>query len=130
VNARQLARGTLALVAVASSTSAFAQTPAKQPPPPPPADTTTQVEIPEDVPPQPEDRPLSEPVPPTPTEPDAPEQKTAERVPPDASGFQLSTLETNNLSLLYIDPVQTYLTPYIGRAFENSLTFHKKVFRW
>ena len=51
-------------------------------------------------------------------------------MPPDASGFQLSTLETNNLSLLYIDPVQTYLTPYIGRAFENSLAFHKKMFRW
>ena len=26
--------------------------------------------------------------------------------------------------------MQTYLTPYIGRAFENALAFHKKVFRW
>ncbi len=125
MSARQLAHGTLALIAVASSSSLFAQTPTKQPPPPAPADTTTQVEIPEDLPPQPEDRPLSEPVQPAPTKPNAPE-----RVPPDASGFQLSTLETSNLSLLYLDPMQTYLTPYIGRAFENSLAFHKKVFRW
>ena len=27
----------------------------------------------------------------------------------------------SDLSLLYFDPVQTYLTPYIGRAFENAL---------
>ncbi|HJU77751.1 MAG TPA: WD40 repeat domain-containing protein [Sphingomicrobium sp.] len=42
----------------------------------------------------------------------------------------MSTLETKNLSLLYIDPIQTYLTPYLGRAFENALAFHKKQFRW
>ena len=51
-------------------------------------------------------------------------------MPPDASGFHLSTLETANLSLLYIDPLQTYLTPYVARAFENSLAFHKKQFQW
>ena len=42
----------------------------------------------------------------------------------------MSTLETKNFSLLYFDPVQTYLTPYIGRAFENALAFHKKMFNW
>ena len=51
-------------------------------------------------------------------------------MPQDTSGFHLSTLETRNLSLLYLDPIQTYLTPYLGRAFENALAFHEKQFRW
>ena len=51
-------------------------------------------------------------------------------VPADASGFHLSTLETRDLTLLYIDPVQTYLTPYLGRAFENALAFHEREFHW
>jgi hypothetical protein len=118
----------LALVMTASATAAFAQTPTKQPPPPPPPDTTTEVEKP-DVPSQPMETPPSEPVTPAPTKPNAPERKT-EHVPQDASGFHLSTLETKNLSLLYLDPPQTYLTPYLGRAFENSLAFHQKNLRW
>jgi hypothetical protein len=128
-NARRLAHIWPALVVIASSTSAFAQTPANPPPPPPPTDTTTQVEKPEDVPQQPEQQPPSEPAQPAPNKPTAPEQKT-EHVPQDASGFHLSTLETKNLSLLYIDPVQTYLTPYLARAFENSLSFHEKNLHW
>src|SRR4051812_31786499 len=126
-NGRRLAYGSLAFVFSASAT---AQTPAQQPPPPPPADTTTVVEKPEDVPPPPAETPPAEPVSPAPTKPNAPEQKEPEHVPPDASGFHLSTLETKNLSLLYIDPVQTYLTPYLGRAFENALAFHMKEFHW
>ena len=129
-NGRRLAYGTLALVLSASSVAALAQTPSKQPPPPPPADTSTVVENPDVVPPPPQDTPPAEPVTPAPTKPNAPEQKGPEHVPQDASGFRLSTLETNNLSLLYIDPVQTYLTPYLGRAFENALAFHKKKFNW
>ncbi|MES2002687.1 MAG: hypothetical protein V4444_10310 [Pseudomonadota bacterium] len=125
----------LALALATTAGRAFAQSQASQPPPPPPADTTTQVEQPEAVPPPPADPPPADPVAPAPTDPNAPppdtgEQKTPERVPPDASGFHLSTLETKNLTLLYIDPVQTYLTPYIGRAFENALAFHKKKFHW
>lgn len=127
---RWLAYGTLALVLSASSAAALAQTPAQQPPPPPPADTTTVVEKPDAVAPPPQDTPPAEPVTPAPTKPNAPEQKSPEHVPEDASGFHLSTLETNNLSLLYIDPIQTYLTPYLGRAFENALAFHKKKFNW
>jgi len=119
----------LALVLAASANTARAQTPSSQPPPPSPPDTTTVVEKPEIVPPQPEDQPPVEPVTPAPTKPNAPEQKT-EHVPQDASGFHLSTLETKNLSLLYIDPVQTYLTPYLARAFENALAFHEKEFHW
>jgi hypothetical protein len=127
---RRHARGPLALILLASSSGAFAQAPAKQPPPPPPADTTATVENPDAVPPPPQETPPAEPVIPGPTKPNAPEQKSPERVPENASGFRLSTLETKNLSLLYIDPVQTYLTPYLGRAFENALAFHKKQFRW
>jgi len=126
---RQRAHGTLALILASCSTTALAQTPAQPPPPPPPADTTTIVEKPEAVPPQPTESPPAEPVTPSPDKPTAPEQKT-EHVPQDASGFHLSTLETKNLDLLYIDPVQTYLTPYLGRAFENALAFHKKEFHW
>src|SRR3954453_11601270 len=126
-NGRRLAYGSLGFVFFSPATR---QTPAQQPPPPPPADTTTVVEKPEDVPPPPAETPPAEPVTPAPTKPNAPEQKSPEHVPPDASGFHLSTLETKNLSLLYIDPVQTYLTPYLGRAFENALAFHMKQFHW
>jgi hypothetical protein len=129
-NGRRLAHGGLALITLAASTTALAQTPANPPPPPPPADTTTTVEKPEDVPQQPEVQPPSEPATPAPTRPNAPEQTEPAHVPPDASGFHLSTLETKDLSLLYIDPIQTYLTPYLGRAFENALAFHKKQFHW
>jgi hypothetical protein len=128
-NGRGLAYGTLALVFASTATAALAQTPSKQPPPPPPADTTTVVEKPEAVPPQPQETPPAEPVTPTLTKPIAPEQKT-EHVPQDASGFHLSTLETKNLTLLYLDPTQTYLTPYLGRAFENSLAFHERNLHW
>lgn len=126
---RRLALRTLALVLCTPATPVFAQTPSSQQPPPPPTDTTTVVEKPDVVPPPPEDQPPAEPVTPAPTKPNAPEQKT-EHVPQDASGFHLSTLETKNLSLLYIDPLQTYLTPYLGRAFENALAFHEKEFHW
>jgi hypothetical protein len=53
-----------------------------------------------------------------------------EHVPPDSSGINLTTLETKDLDLLYFDPAQTYLTPYIARAYENALAFHKSKFHW
>lgn len=127
---RQLASSGLALIFAASSAAAAAQSPGMQEPPPTPPDTTTIVEDPDAVPPAPVDPPPAEPVTPAPTEPDAPPPESPDHVPPDASGFLLSTLETSNLSLLYIDPLQTYLTPYIARSFENSLAFHRKVFGW
>ena len=129
-NARWLASSMLAFVLAGTSPAALAQTPAKQPPPPTPPDTTTVVEKPDDVTPPPVGTPPAEPVQQPPGKPNAPEQTSPEHVPQDASGFRLSTLETRNLSLLYIDPVQTYLTPYLGRAFENALAFHEKQFRW
>src|SRR5690242_4202154 len=86
------------------------------PPQPPQPDRTTVVERKPDAPrPEPEQK---EPV----------EEKGPAHVPPDASGIDLTTLETKNLDLLYFDPVQTYLTPYIARSFENALAFHERMF--
>lgn len=130
VGERGLVLGALAFALAAPAGAALAQPQANQSPPPPPADTTTQVEDPDAVPPPPADPPPAEPVQPAATKPNAPEQTGPEHVPQDASGFRLSTLETRNLSLLYLDPVQTYLTPYLGRAFENALAFHMKEFHW
>jgi hypothetical protein len=89
-------------------------------PTPPQPDTTTVVEpvAKPDVPPA--EPPPKEPV----------KQEGPAHVPPDASGLNLTTLETRDVSILYFDPPQTYLTPYIARAFENSLNFHKKKFGW
>ncbi len=44
----------------------------------------------------------------------------------DSTG--LSSLETDDLRLLYYDPLQTYLTPYIAQAFENSMAYQRKKF--
>src|SRR5437868_260191 len=128
--ARTFGYAALALALGLSAGPLVAQTAAKQPPPPPPTDTTTVVEKPDAVPPQPTSTPPSEPVTPPPTSPTAPQPKAPEHVPQDASGFHLSKLETKDLTLLYLDPLQTYLTPYIARAFENSLAFHEKNLRW
>ena len=114
---RPAVAGVLAALLAGSASGAFAQ---EQTDPPPPQPDTTTVEEPVAAP----DAPPAEP----PTEQPAPEE--AKHVPPDASEIPLSTLETRNFSLLYFDPVQTYLTPYIGRAFENALDFHKRKFNW
>jgi hypothetical protein len=92
------------------------------PPPTPPApDRTTIVE-----PPQPDEKKTS------PDEKPAPEspQQELKHAPPDASGFALSTLETKDVSILYFDPTETYLVPYVGKAFENALSYHERLFRW
>ncbi|MDQ3471282.1 MAG: hypothetical protein M3428_02705, partial [Pseudomonadota bacterium] len=103
------------VAALLCSTPAFGQ---QIPDPPPPQPDTTTVE-----------EPLGEQNPPAEDEPD-PTAEGPKSVPPNAGGIDLSTLETKNLSLLYFDPVQTYLTPYIARAFENALEFHKRKFNW
>ena len=97
------------------SGSALAQV--QQKPPPPQPDTTT----------------IEEPVtkPEKPVEPTSPiKDQGPAHVPPDSSGIDLSSIETSDLQLLYFDPAQTYLTPYIGRAFTNALNFHRKKFNW
>jgi hypothetical protein len=108
----------VAALLAGSASTAFAQQ-VPQPPPPPPDTTTIQEPIP---------NPESVPPPATPQEPE--DDKGPKHVPPDASGINLSTLETKDLDLLYFDPVQTYLTPYIARAYENAMQFHEKMFRW
>src|SRR4026208_1674935 len=47
---------------------------------------------------------------------------------PGAGFAQLSTLKPTDLPLLYFDPTQTYLAPHVGRSFENSLAFQRKLF--
>ncbi|MGO9633372.1 MAG: hypothetical protein ACLPX1_05690 [Steroidobacteraceae bacterium] len=42
----------------------------------------------------------------------------------------MSMLQTRDLSLLYSDPAETYLTPYVARAFENSLAAQRRNFDW
>src|SRR5438874_6822999 len=41
---------------------------------------------------------------------------------------QLSSFETNDLRLVYVDPTQSFLAPHVGRASENSLEFQRKLF--
>ncbi len=108
----------LGLLLAGTSRAALAQT---QPPPPPPNPATILSE--------PAPVPVGDTAPPPPTEPQS-ERKLPEHVPPDASGIDLSTLETNDFKLLYFDPVQTYLTPYVARALTNSLRFHEEKFHW
>ena len=108
----------VAALLLGSGSATFAQQ--VPPPQPPQPDRTTVVEPvgKPDVPPQ-------EPAPKEPVE-----DKGPAHVPPDASGIDLTTLETKNLDLLYFDPIQTYLTPYIARSFENALAFHERMFDW
>ena len=96
-----------------AATPALAQ--AQQKPPPPQPDTTTVQE------PKPEPQPGPGP---------GPVNQGPAHVPQDASGINLSEMDTRDLELLYFDPAQTYLTPYVGRAFTNSLRFHEKMFHW
>jgi hypothetical protein len=89
------------------------------PPAPPQPDRTTVVE------------PLPKPGTPASEQPKEPvKEQGPAHVPPDASGIDLTTLETKDLDLLYFDPVQTYLTPYIARAYENAMIFHRRMFDW
>lgn len=47
-----------------------------------------------------------------------------------ADPFVLDVVETEDLRLLYLDPLQTYLVPHVGRSFHNSLEFQKYIFDW
>jgi len=47
-----------------------------------------------------------------------------------AESFAMDMLETEDLRLLYFDPLQTYLTPHAGRSFHNSLELQKSLFNW
>lgn len=47
-----------------------------------------------------------------------------------AQSVGVSRIETKDLRLLYYDPLQTYLTPYVGQAFENSMRFQRRMYDW
>lgn len=67
--------------------------------------------------------PPEEPLPP-------PQQPPPSRAPDDIPLIDLSRIETDNLRLLYFDPAETYLTPYVGRSFENAVNFQQRIFGW
>lgn len=98
------------LAGCAITASGAAQTVDNAPPPPPSA------------PPVHEEIVQPQPVSPEP----APAAAKRRSVP----SIDLSTLVTDDLSLLYFDPGQTYLTPYVARSFENAIRFHEKMFDW
>ena len=47
-----------------------------------------------------------------------------------APDFELAQLRTKELRLLYQDPQQTYLTPYVARCMLNALELQKRILRW
>lgn len=49
---------------------------------------------------------------------------------PAVKAFEMNVLETEDLRLLYFDPYQTYLTPYVARNFHNALDFHTSILNW
>jgi len=59
-----------------------------------------------------------------------PSEAPPSRAPDDIPLIDLSRIETENLRLLYFDPAETYLTPYVGRSFENALAYQQRLFDW
>ena len=49
-------------------------------------------------------------------------------VSPSVSAQGLGSLETNDLRLLYFDPSETYLAPYVARTFENTMIRQRSIF--
>ena len=47
-----------------------------------------------------------------------------------ADPFVLDVVETDELRLLYFDPMQTYLVPHVGRSFHNSMEFQRYILDW
>lgn len=51
-------------------------------------------------------------------------------LPVHAASIDMDVLETEDLRLFYLDPLQTYLVPHTARSFHNSLEFQRKIFDW
>ena len=88
--------------------------------------TSQRVLDPQPAPPAPDDvaaRPMAD-------EPPLAEPPPPSRAPDDIPVIDLSVLETEHLRLLYFDPSETYLTPYVGRSFENAFNFEQRIFGW
>lgn len=111
-----LAAATLWPLAPAWAQEAPTPSPLSGRPPPSPADDPTPA-------PAPGAPPVSDP-------PGAPPPPAASRTHAGHVEIDLSQLQTKDLRLLYFDPAETYLTPYIARAYLNSLTFQEKMFGW
>jgi hypothetical protein len=47
-----------------------------------------------------------------------------------AAPLELSVLETSEVRVIYVDPLQSHLVPHVARSFENSLAFQERVFDW
>ena len=47
-----------------------------------------------------------------------------------AGSTELATLRTDDLLLVYRDPLQSFLAPYSAQCFENSMEFQRRVFGW
>jgi hypothetical protein len=116
---RRWAKAVAALYLGSVATGALAQT--QQEPLPPQPETTTIEEAPP---------PATGAEPPVLPQPEGTKAEEPKHAPPNAGGIPLSSLETDNQLLLYFDPVQTYLVPYVGRAFENAIEWHKERLQW
>lgn len=44
--------------------------------------------------------------------------------------FEMDQQETEDLRLLYFDPLTTHLVPHVTRSFHNSIEFQKRMFDW
>lgn len=59
-----------------------------------------------------------------------PPEEPVPRAPEDIPLIDLSRVETEEMRLLYFDPAETYLVPYVGRNFENALAYQRRLFGW
>jgi hypothetical protein len=110
-------------LALSIAGQAHAQTTTAPSEPSVPATATAPTEPPQPVTSEPA------PTPATPSEP-SPDAPPASRAPDAVPVIDLSQNTTNDLRMLYFDPAETYLTPYVGRAAENSLAFQQRMFGW
>ena len=44
------------------------------------------------------------------------------------SHAQFTATETNDVSVVHLQPTQTFIVPHVGRSFQNALAFHQKLF--
>ena len=82
----------------------------------------------DEAPPADEAIAVNAPVEPTPEAP--PQDSPPSRAPEDVPLVDLSMIRTEDMRLLYFDPSETYLVPYVGRSFQNALDFQQRMFNW
>lgn len=47
-----------------------------------------------------------------------------------AASFEMDVLETEDLRLLYFDPVQTFIVPHMSRSYHSTMDFQREIFNW